>query len=627
MNGLRRKFSSFAPLSRDYKMLSKMLTFAAVFFLSALVYSGISPATAVAELTPAETARLESCEAAIAELNPIIAADCLNETWILSKLAEQDPDRALKFIQEANTLKDLLDLLNMHTGASELRTALAIRLEPGGPAVKLGLGPESDKFLNWVRKYKPEKFALVQKAMRTWDALGKDEKAWLKTGGYNTNSWNRLSLGDRNRVLSQFARDEARKLLAIHKVTSRTALSKMRSRFYALYYDLDDVTKSKVSRHITQLETMLAIREQTPEKLAKNQEELQNFQTELENIKDLPVSEQLGRLNEFFDNTPALKDSSLATTLDSQRESAPNEKFTDKDRQTASALLQTAMLKEITGTRTGDRLTGFFRKKENTLSLKIAPTPAAYALFNPSTGDIIFSEDTVQEWMRTNGYTTKDLMTKKEPIERLARFLSPFFVHEATHQQQNAWIKSKHLMDPYPHDDEVEAMSVEALYVIEKMKKDPAFVKMFSSGGMFSSYLRAEAIKGKRFLEDPREFRRVIRSAYYPDRPSFEAAASMFTASSEVITRELNRRQSLSEKEQARLEKEGLANTKGLSLEAGVPKLKTSVLKVLRNYYLYWYAEFRKRITQEISWADSTLAAIMADKPGNAGYIVPPPTK
>lgn len=113
-------------------------------FIACLLLPAVSPAGTL--LTPAEEEKLRYCEAGANELNPFIASNCLNERWIFERLSEKDAGRRLKFLRTANTLKDLLDLIDMHQDPRGLRIALASRLQ--AHAAELGIGRPPENFIS-----------------------------------------------------------------------------------------------------------------------------------------------------------------------------------------------------------------------------------------------------------------------------------------------------------------------------------------------------------------------------------------------------------------------------------------------------------------------------------------------
>lgn len=599
------------------------VAFAAVFLTAA--FFRIAAASAEG-LTPAEEKKLQYCEAGIAELNPEIAAECLNEKFLLDKLTALDSNKSAGLIQKGSTLKDLLDILDMHTGDIEMRNALSIRLADGMPAAALGIGPRPEKFLEWADKYRPRKSELVKKAIRSWGSIDNDEKQWLQRSGYTPEKWTQLALAERSRLRYRYAKSLAWDLLNTPQNIDRKTTEELDAKAGVLWKELDTQTNDRLTEHVSQLKARLEAGEKGLALLKSDKNELHRFQAELETMKEMPVSQQLLKLNELFENSPSLKASKPAASLNPGR-AYPQTGFSPGDRPIIAGLLQKALFEEIKGTMAGDRVIGFFNTKGNILSLKTAPIPGFFGMFYPQTGDLNFSEPMIQQWLEAHDYTPRDLQTKPEALKKLAAFLSPVFVHESTHQQQLAWLKSRQFPPEFGHDSEIEAISVASIYIIEKSSKDPSFARMLSSDKSFPFYTENLLQSAKDLQTDPREFKRKIQSTQYSTLPSFEATASRFLSATAMIADELQRRKNLPVAEQQKLEAAGLTANSGMPLNAVIRKIKTSLLEEWKKKGLEWYSETLKQKEVCSEWVNDSLSELKNGKSPrrNAKLAVPSP--
>lgn len=580
------------------------------------------PAAALEGITPSEEKKLQYCETGIADLNPHIAAECLNEKWILDKLLRLDAPRGIRFTKAAYALKDLSDTLDIYKEVQSLRLALTNRLEKDSPAAGLGLGPETDKFIEWVRLYKPKKTSLAEKAVRQWDWLDKDEKAWLTSNNYY-DKWNGFTLKSRNSALGEFAVGDALRLINAPVKINKANADAARERATARWTDLDPGTRDLLQNYLDQFKTALAAGKKS-EKLLKNDKPgLKRYRAELEDIRNLPLAEQMTILNRFFENTPSLREAAMVMETAPPPVGSEGE-LSGKEREIIAGLLRTALIKEIAGTLSGDRIINS-AKTAGLPAVRILPMPdrSTYGSLNPETGEIVFNEFLVLDWMRTNKYTPADLVSRPEPIIRLAGFLSPNFVHEATHKEQRDWFDSAEVAQTYTQELEVEAMSVTALYMLEKAGTDKVFAQMLSSEKKQSAYLKEETQKAVNFKADPRGFRRTVRSEYYPDIESFEATAAACLSAADTISAELQRRRTLPASVQKLLEDTGAGADYEKPLLKMLGRLKTSVLENELRSELKWLKEFSKRNEEQILWADKALAKITAERKPAAGKIPP----
>lgn len=589
-----------------------------VWAAAAALYIGFYNATAPAcalELTPAEEKKLLYCEAGIAELNPEIATECLDEKWVLDTLAEQDPDRSVRLLRRANILKDLSAVLDVYTQPDSMRMALAIRIGEGFPPSELGIGPEPEKFLEWAKTRKPEKVALVRAAIRPWELIEAKQKEWFRSQGLSAEIWERLTLAIRNQNFCAYADAEARELLKTTTVPDRKTLDTMRQLASAVNAELLPGTRTAVSEHINRLSSIIDAKEKAAALLTTDPKKLRDFQNKLAEIEGLPLEDQTERLNRFFENTPDLKNSGITLNPHPVNGETQANRFTDSERQAISAGLKTALLAEIAGTRAGDKTLDFYKRPGNALSVSLTSAPGIFGKFSQETGEIVFGEESIRQWLSAGGYNEKNLLSSPAAIKELAAFLSPVLVHEAVHQRQTAWAEAGKMKKIYPQEYEIEAASTEALYIIEKIRKDRDFAAMLASAA--SGYNKEKAQRGDSFFKDPREFKRSIQDSYYPDLPSFETYASNILLRADELSAEIKRREKLPQKEQDRFEKMGYGTMEltvnGRKVFAQPSQIKTSVLKKWVMEYLHWYSEGKDRITREAEWINDAYKTITKD--------------
>lgn len=492
---------------------------------AAVLLLWVSPA-AGAGVSGEDAALLQACEANAAALDPGGAGQCLARLETLLRLAQEDPGRGTLLLERLNALKDISDLLDMQTEASKLRHALAKRMFSDSPLSRLGLGPEQKKLLDWVKARKPEKYGLAAAALRSWEALSADERRWVELERrVDPDEWDGFSLMKKNDVMFGYAEREAEGLFRVPPVIDNAAVDEIKRRALSLWEDLGPATQEKLYQHIGRLRVLAAVREKSEEAAKADNAGVADLRREMEEVKGLSPEDQLARLSTFFDNKADLKGSGIHDLVTARRQSAAAEALTEKDKGTLALLIRTALMKELSGTVAGDRILEFYRRSGVQPVVKVAPLQMAYAQFDAQAGLIILSAGLTEEWLRSNRLTPAALLTSEKHIRELALLLSPTFIHEAAHQEQAFWLSANKLRDTGISDFEVETMSIEALYIMEKYKKDAAFSAMISSGTA-SRYLGEIAERAAQFKKDPVEFRKTVRCVYYPTLMSFETAAS-----------------------------------------------------------------------------------------------------
>jgi hypothetical protein len=281
------------------------------------------------------------------------------------------------------------------------------------------------------------------------------------------------------------------------------------------------------------------------------------------------------------------------------RSREPDEPFGEDDVEVITSHLKRDLLDEIAGTRAGGRIRNFYAEGKS-LSLGLRRMPVAVGEFSVLGQDISFSLDFIQSWLRGARLTRADLLDNPAVQRRLARRLSPVFVHEATHHAQHAWMSRHGLARYFTHDDEIEAYSNEALFMLEKAASDPAF---------FADIDTDDHDAADRMREDPSLFRRIVRRVY-STMPSFEAAAAFHLMLADAISEELARREKSPSAKPAAypfaygdLPLKTLIEKDAVSV-AQVLQLPDARLRHWRDYLIRWYELSYRRVAQSRARVD-----------------------
>jgi hypothetical protein len=217
-----------------------------------------------------------------------------------------------------------------------------------------------------------------------------------------------------------------------------------------------------------------------------------------------------------------------------------------------------------------------FYAKNGLLKIKVEPCDGSYSRFDAATGTIILDSETVQQYMRMKGYTSESLMTSKEQVAEIAKYMSPMVVYEAGHHMQSAWAKKAGVYKPRVQEDEIEAMSLEGLYSSEKLDKDAAFKKIMDQSRDFSSYAtKRVAIATKYKQSGAKGFATTVRQLYFSGLPSLDGAASQVLG---AVSEELDRRAGLTPAARADIDATGL--TLAEAMEMSPDELSGSVGEV-----------------------------------------------
>ncbi len=517
-----------------------------------------------AEMTAPE--RLEAYSIAISSGDPVAGAAFLKDGEA-RELAEAEPQKAAALLGKAEALKDLKALLAMswdEQKVNKLNQALSIRIDVDRPLPKMGIGPQPEKLLTWIEKYQPDYTAadktLVKKAIRQWEvvfgtmtdtrslswgqAKMRDGKAVTVTKA----AWEAMVIRERNSVIEKMIQADPKFLVYNDE---RLAAAK------------NDVAVNVAVQSVINSDAL------TPAQ--KSQLQGKSF------------SEQAYLLGNMFDNSNINVDPATKAKINAARGSLPQEVLPAQQRELLGSMLNTAVAKELAGTKAGDRA---LAASPNGLKIKIQPLSGGYSGYDPASGSILLDSETIQQYMRMKGYTASSLMSSPAQVQEIAKYMSSAVVYESAHKSQADWASQKGIYKPHTQEDEVEAMSLEGLYTTEKMRKDADYSRILTSSRDNSSYALKALETGTEFeLSGSKKFADTVRQRYFSGLPSLDSAASQVLG---AVTEELDRRAEMSSSEKASIDSTGLNLAEALEmspaeLAGSTGEIQTSVLAKIQG--------------------------------------------
>ena len=421
--------------------------------------------------------------------DPAAARKFLEDTGAISR-AENINGSTLKI--QALALKDLEALMNQDWKAEQHNTlykALVNRIGKDKVLTLSGVGPQPEKLLPWLQKYiarysDPEKGAAglyaVKQAIREWvTVFGQNESRGFEWDGVPLNitkaQWSNMSLIERNATLKKIGMHMARlgdySYLAYSEETTE-AIS---------------VQREQAIRIKSAMESDLL----TPQQ----KQELANART---------LSDQAYMLNKFFDGTNVKHSDDLRLGINSSRASTPDETFSASNRQLMASMLGSSISAELRGTTAGQRVL------DGGLKIDIGYCDKGYSELRAD-GTIVLDEETIQQYMRLKGYTAASVMSDKKQLAEIAKYMSPAVVYEAAHRDQAKWAKKNRAYKPHTQEDEIDAMSQEALYTAEKMQKDESFSGIFTSVEKYSKYAAKRVENASTYTQGKKMFADNVR--------------------------------------------------------------------------------------------------------------------
>jgi hypothetical protein len=574
----------------------------AIALLLALASAG---GAAAQELAQKDAARIAFWEEGLAKADPAIARAVKADKELLEKLARIEPDKASDIKSKAEALLDLEAQLEKDWGADKARNlsgALAVRLTRQGPLAKIGLAPSPEKTIEWAAKYKTygaDKTALIAKAVKNWDAvfgscvfvpfvppgtsytaswtvntssgalfmkIGPSDLIFAQSEAGIKAEWERFILKDRNSFLNAKATAMLNAFF-VDGSTRTDAAAQQRLLGNASFEFLDASGKGRLDRYVSQMRAA----EEVKARLSASQ---------MATLSAKTVEEQMLELGRMFDKKEATAGKLAERNLDANRPSRPDETLSAQNNELIAGMLRSSLVSEVKGNPAGDKVAAFYAGGAK-LNLAIETCQGCHAKYEPSSGRIVLDSELVQQYLRANNMSADDLVKSKDGMAGLAKYVSPIFVHEATHQMQHSWADKAGIYKPYTQEDEIEALSMEGMYTTAKRKTDPRFRYQMVTMAKGSSYAQQRVEVAKKFENNQKEFGDFVRQQYYYGVPSFDAASSQVLS---AVSGELTRRATLSPTDLAEINDYGkdLQEVRRMSAQEiadSVTDIKTSALR------------------------------------------------
>lgn len=523
-----------------------------------------------------------------------------------------DPEGYTRAFASAAELKDLADLL---MGLSQPR------------AIRLGLDQRPEcKFCDsparleaWFKKEMPWADATRIKALReatwAWEFVPAAARPPLTEA-----AWDKLGFPERMDHLQTWGGAE---LAAILATTPRTPAEykALEARALAISGIVGNSDSSRLWERVNNAK-------QAVDGLAKAEKLVGNDPAKrkaLQEARGADLDDMLSRLGGIFDGAgvkdPAFR--AAAPAREGQRFDVAGR------REMVAGLLKTGLMKETEGTFAGRDLEEFY--KTNKLDLRLAAPRAGQENWIAwhQGGVITYNEKHIQEYLKAEGRDIDDLGRDPALLRRLTVQLAPLFVHEANHQVQMVWTRENKLPWMPGQHNELETMQVEALFVVEKRRRDPSFDALLERDRKTSILARESANKSERLVQGTQIFRDGINAWHYPELRSLEGTAwcsiKWHRSMAEDFETELARRARLPRAEQDRLAAAGplperIASeaewNNGLRV-TGTPHLKAALAahRGQEEGVPAAYAAYRKRLEMINAQTAERLKIVLANKP------------
>ena len=593
--------------------------------LSALLLLAPSLPVMAQQLTPQETAFLDSCSenASRKIFSPVKAGECLDALTadnyrLLNKAKRKHDVAAAALMSQLESVKDLDEVFKAAESSYTLRSALKVRMEKARPCVLcgLGLGPQPEKLYTWVSRYAAGRLQETKQAGLDWTAIDPAAAAFLSARSGVRESWADQTITGREKLLSAWASAELDKVLP--DGATRFDYDKHIGTLNKIWPYLSDEEREKV---ITALRGAAA---DAAEAQKKGETTGKKFEAETRRIGEmqsalagLSGADAAGFLNRSFDNNTASGGAAYGDrggTGPTGRVKAAGggtpagpQTLTDEQAKALSPRLLTALTGprgELSDTPIGRDAIAFMKTPGGKLDFAVERLDSSNTrgVFYPGKNTVRLNSSDVEAAMRKANVTTAELMDKnnKEAVAKVARYVAPVFVHEYEgHQKQTDWANRKKIPDLYYIGQETEAFSKGALFVLQKTqaeqrKGNSKYSEQISESDVhMARLLRAEGTAG------------VGRHVMYYNVNSQRGKAAENFGQYEALKKELALRAQAARKDPAAEAKLDKARPEGY---------RTEDLKFRFRTVYSWYREAAKKSGEENKYFQNALNALDGGK-------------
>jgi hypothetical protein len=415
----------------------------------------------------------------------------------------------LELFRAAVELKDLRELLTVGPQDKDVvRQGLTLRPD-------CAFCQDAKALEEWSDRYGAAPRGFLRAALYDWDTLDAAQKRWLAAHGRTPASWGAVRFGERQKAMSEWAKPLFE---AIMKAVPRTPaeLKELQDERAEIRSVLDNEQQNLAGERVEQDAAAVKALAEAESRLAGSNDP--RLRAALEQARSAPdLDARLTALAAIFDG--------LHVPNAELRAAAPlpvDRAFDAKTRRLAAEMLGPALLQAVDGTWAGAELKDFYARNPMKITIR-KDDVGAWASYNDETGAINFSSPKIEEFLKARGRGAADLTRDGALLRALAQEMASTFVHEATHQRQGVWAKEQGIPDSESQYGEMEAMETEALFVLEKSRRDPSFKRDLERAARDSDSVREDLERANQLWNaGPADFRKTIRIGNYPELLSLE---------------------------------------------------------------------------------------------------------
>jgi hypothetical protein len=471
-------------------------------------------------------------------MNITYSKKLVEDPQLKKEFSRIDSNKTNKLVSYATELIEIDRIVSRNYEPEELNSLsknLETILDRPRLICELGLCIPPEKLSQWMSgasKYQQTNISNVEIAIRKWDKIFTDpsvstEWGWAGLVKFSSTSWSDMSVKERNAALDRIIKDE------IKRGTTQSALISLSDR------RTGDIKKTE--------EVKIAI-DKIADKMLENKV---LSSSELSSIRSRPIAEQMYILSNLFDRGGIRSDASLSpyiSVINANRTSFTNEVLDETKRSYLSNYVSNNAENELSKSKVSKKLYfELYKNRKPSISFEYLNGLESKS----DNGRIVIDASVVEQFLRVKGYSSDDLIKNGSVRSELLTYVSPLIVREMGNIKLNNKLSGGY--NPDVREKQAVALLYQAKYTQERYS-DSSFKNLFDGLSGVSDYADKVMIVKRNYekADNSDDFIQTVGIRYYSNLPSASMAKSEILLS---ITREIERRNSLSLKEKENIDK------------------------------------------------------------------------
>lgn len=433
----------------------------------------------------------------------------------VQKEAEAGGDLSLRY--KAQALTELNYIANMDwddSNFNSLNQMLISRIGRDKTLSSCGVGPEPEKYLEWLKaffpKYPQKSYKSAEKAVRKWEVVFGTSAMRMGI------SWENYSIRDDNAELNRWMSDPQADNTVYIDTFSWLSFDLLLRNAIINKIILDDMTKdnsckpycgSRLLEYSSSVQKQYekGVRVEKLERKAIASGVLSSAQANELSSRQKSLSDKAALLDKYFDGSSINASLEDKLYIDAERGARPDEMIPADKREIFEVMLSAAVSDELKKAEAGNKALS------KGIKIKIGILQNSYSARGPS-GEIIIDSGLISEYMKLKGYAAASVMTVKAQLSELAAYVAPLAVYETALAGIEAEAEKAGIHNnTRTQEDEITALGEQSLFIAEIQRKDASAKNRYRSIAGYSAYAHRCAEMTAAYRRGQERFEKTVR--------------------------------------------------------------------------------------------------------------------